>query len=59
MDKSDVHKALLFDQLHAYGGLWDDHLWAEAKFQVNKLGKSFAALVDKQHVFSSIQNSSF
>jgi hypothetical protein len=54
MDKSDVHKALSFDRLHAYGGLWDDHLWAEAKFQVNKLRKSFAALVDKQHVFSSI-----
>jgi hypothetical protein len=48
MHKSDVHKALSFDRLHAYGGLWDDHLWAEVKFRVNNLGKSFAKLVDEQ-----------
>jgi hypothetical protein len=48
MQKSDVHKALSFDRLHAYGGLWDDHLWAEVKFRVNSLGKPAATLVDKQ-----------
>jgi hypothetical protein len=48
MQKSDVNKALSFDRLHAYSGLFDDHLWAEAKFRINKLGRSAAAIVDKQ-----------
>ncbi|KAH9985222.1 hypothetical protein BJV74DRAFT_878709 [Russula compacta] len=48
MKHSDINKALSFDRLHAYAGLFDDHLWAEAKFRINNLGRPAAERVDNQ-----------
>ncbi|KAJ7715170.1 hypothetical protein B0H14DRAFT_3171311 [Mycena olivaceomarginata] len=45
---SDPHQALSFDQLHAYGGLWTDHIFAQIKLHVTAKGRSAIAQIDNQ-----------
>ncbi|KAJ7215097.1 hypothetical protein B0H12DRAFT_1205697 [Mycena haematopus] len=45
---TDPHKAISFDRLHSYGGLWTDHLFAQIKARVVAKGRPAIAKVDKQ-----------
>ncbi|KAJ7849957.1 hypothetical protein B0H14DRAFT_2445266 [Mycena olivaceomarginata] len=45
---SDPHQALSFDRLHAYGGLWTDHIFAQIKLRVTAKGRSATAQIDSQ-----------
>jgi hypothetical protein len=45
---SDPHQALSFDRLHAYGGLWTDHIFAQIKLRVTAKGRSAIAQIDNQ-----------
>lgn len=42
----DVYKALSWDRLHAYGGLFEDHLLAELKEILAELGRPAESKVD-------------
>ncbi|KAF8145837.1 hypothetical protein K438DRAFT_1781554 [Mycena galopus ATCC 62051] len=41
-------EALSFDRLHAYGGLWTDHIFAQIKLRVTANGRNAIAKIDKQ-----------
>ncbi|KAJ7681176.1 hypothetical protein B0H17DRAFT_1161164 [Mycena rosella] len=45
---TDPHAACSFDRLHAYGGLWTDHLFAQIKLRVIEKGRNAVAKIDKQ-----------
>ncbi|KAJ7696492.1 hypothetical protein B0H17DRAFT_1130897 [Mycena rosella] len=45
---TDPHAACSFDRLHAYGGLWTDHLFAQIKLRVTEKGRNAIAKIDKQ-----------
>ncbi|KAG2150890.1 hypothetical protein DEU56DRAFT_908528 [Suillus clintonianus] len=46
---TDVHNALLWDQLHFNGGLYRDHLWAELQKFIVSLGRAKVAQIDKNY----------
>ncbi|KAJ7099080.1 hypothetical protein C8R44DRAFT_642451, partial [Mycena epipterygia] len=48
INNTDPHTACSFDRLHAYGGLWTDHLFAQIKLRVTKKGRNAIAKIDKQ-----------
>ncbi|KAJ7919809.1 hypothetical protein B0H13DRAFT_1988027 [Mycena leptocephala] len=66
---SDPHKTISWDKLHAYGGLWDDHLFVQAKKHAERHVGRAAAEIDKQYDllprwrnlnhFSSVMSTSF
>ncbi|KAJ6560077.1 hypothetical protein B0H19DRAFT_1210302 [Mycena capillaripes] len=45
---SDPHKTISFDRLHAYGGLWTDHIFAQIKLRVGEKGRNATAKIDSQ-----------
>ncbi|KAJ7099596.1 hypothetical protein B0H15DRAFT_1002950 [Mycena belliarum] len=45
---SDPHKACSFDRLHAYGGLWTDHIFAQIKLRVLEKGRPAIIKIDEQ-----------
>ncbi|KAG1864363.1 hypothetical protein F4604DRAFT_1893404 [Suillus subluteus] len=47
---TDVHDALLWDQLHFNVGLYHDHLWAELQKIIVSLGQAKVAQMDKKSV---------
>ncbi|KAJ7640190.1 hypothetical protein B0H17DRAFT_1276808 [Mycena rosella] len=48
INNTDPHAACSFDRLHAYGGLWTDHLFAQIKLRVTEKGRNAIAIIDKQ-----------
>ncbi|KAJ7668837.1 hypothetical protein B0H17DRAFT_1142390 [Mycena rosella] len=48
INNTDPHAACSFDRLHAYGGLWTDHLFAQIKLRVTEKGRNAIAKTDKQ-----------
>ncbi|KAJ7710748.1 hypothetical protein B0H17DRAFT_1123862 [Mycena rosella] len=45
---TDPHATCSFDRLHAYGGLWTDHLFTQIKLRVIEKGRNAVAKIDKQ-----------
>ncbi|KAJ7814185.1 hypothetical protein B0H13DRAFT_2140479 [Mycena leptocephala] len=46
---SDPHKTISWEKLHAYGGLWDDHLFVQVKKHAERYVGRAAAEIDKQY----------
>ncbi|EDQ99252.1 uncharacterized protein LACBIDRAFT_316752 [Laccaria bicolor S238N-H82] len=47
--RTDIHRAISWDRLHAYhGGLFSDHIWEEVKSVAEELGKGVSKLIDTQ-----------
>lgn len=55
IENTDVHIVTSFDRLHAYMGLFKDHLFPELKAIVDLLGRLAAVKIEERYVlvFSS------
>ncbi|KAJ7509461.1 hypothetical protein B0H11DRAFT_2168801 [Mycena galericulata] len=48
ISNSDPHNAISFDRLHAYGGLWTDHIFAQMKLRITEKGRAASVKIDAQ-----------